>query len=101
MNYAVHMGFEQELTKIAKLGRFSQLKEIAKREARNVPNMPLDEKAAFLSGMFLNPIPGMSVTQLYALRGLKSLKHGLPGSANRRMNIRLERLKTPKNVVGK
>ena len=64
-------------------------------------NLPADEKAAFLSGMFLNPIPGMSITQLAALRAIKSLKHGPPGSAYRRMNIRLEKLKTPESIVGK
>jgi hypothetical protein len=108
MNEAIATALHSELKKVASkslIGRLSSTlrvgKELAKKEAKNLPHMPIDEKAAFLSGMFLNPIPGMSVAQLAALRSLKgSMPHALSRKTDKHMQSALSKLKTPKNIVG-
>tara|TARA_B100000214_G_C23920242_1_gene605673 strand:+ start:842 stop:1174 length:333 start_codon:yes stop_codon:yes gene_type:complete len=110
MKYAVQIGLEQELEKLSSKGSFLKRlsgkvqagKDLAKKEAKNLPNMPIDEKAAFLSGMFLNPVPGMSVTQLAALRGIKAHTPGaLANKTQRQMQAQLAKIKTPPGIVGK
>lgn len=102
MNHTNQVALYAEVEKIAKarlLGGISNKVRSARAFAKN---LPLDEKAAFLSGMFLNPIPGMSVTQLAALRAIKS---HIPGAIAKKtqgqMQAALSKIKTPKNIVGK
>jgi len=108
MNEAIAIALHSELKKVASkslIGRFYSTlhagKELAKKEVKNLPHMSIDEKAAFLSGMFLNPIPGMSIAQLVALRGLKgSMPRALSRKTDKHMQLALSKLRTPKNIVG-
>ena len=93
----VHVALE----KVA-AGKGSALSRLVAAAKKVPPPRGADEVFAFTTGMFVNPIPFGSIGQLLALRGLKSAyKRGLPGSAARRMNIRLEKLKTPESIVGR
>lgn len=102
MNYANQVALYAEAEKIAKakiLGGISNKVRSARAFAKN---LPLDEKAAFLSGMFLNPIPGMSVTQLAALRGIKAHTPGaIANKTQKHMRAALSKVKTPPAVVGR
>jgi hypothetical protein len=107
MSYATQIAFDGELEKLSSLlkrlsGKVRAGKALAKKEAKNLPHMPIDEKAAFLSGMFLNPIPGMSVTQLAALRGIKAHTPGaIANRTQRQMQAQIAKIKTPPAIVGR